>query len=300
MNWDLELLSLFNRTLGHPILDALMAAVSTLAIPLLAFVPLPLLLARRWRAALALLVILVLSLLLAVGIQFALGRPRPVNIRPVLSPPLFPSFPSGHAAAAFGFATFAILARRRWSFPAFAGATLISISRLTLGLHYPTDLVGGAILGAAVAAVVYGCFYRPERGLRPRWAWLLWGQVALVLLATLTAWLNLLDLRLLAFRGADKALHFLLFGTLAFFAVGWWARQAAGVVGAPLALLILIDEALQLWGTSRSFDLLDLAASLAGLIVGVGVGVLARGSFSHSSDGAGRPPGQRAAGKGKL
>jgi undecaprenyl-diphosphatase len=299
VNWDLEGLRLLNQGLAHPVVDAIMAAVSVLAMPALALLPVPFLQARRWVAR-SLIAILVLSLLISVGIQLALGRPRPSGVRLLLPQPLFASFPSGHAAGVFGYAVFITLVRWRWGFAALGGATLISISRLAVGHHYPSDLLGGAILGAAVGLVVYGCYYRPECERRPRWAWLLWGQVALVLLATLTAWLGLLDLRFLAIPGADKAMHFLLFGLLAFFALGWWARQPAGVIVAPLVLLILIDEGLQCWGAARSFDLLDLAASLNGALVGLGIGVLARQSPGDLSGSSDRPSSQRPAGEGEL
>jgi undecaprenyl-diphosphatase len=290
MSWEADFLLLLNRTLAHPFLDALMAMISTLSVPLIALLPVPLLLARKRRAGLTVLAILLLSLLLTVGLQFVLLRPRPVAIRPVLPMPLFPSFPSGHAATAFGVATFAALLRRRWWPLAFLGATVTSFSRVYLGQHYPTDVIGGAILGTAVAAVVYGCFYRPQDGRRPRWAWLLWGQIAIVLLATLSAWLGLLGLDLLMLPGADKVLHFLLFGTLAFLSLGWWVQKPAGVVVAPLALSIVLDEVIQFWGSTRSFDLLDLAASLSGAGLGAWLATLARRLPGRLRGTAGRPP----------
>ena len=119
---------------------------------------------------------------------------------------------------------------------------------------------------------------------RPQWAWLLWGQVALVLLATLGAWLGLLELRFLMIPGADKALHFLLFGLVAFFALGWWVERPAWVVLVPLVLLILVDEGLQFWGARRSFDLLDLGANLAGVAVFGRLAVVARGRRVREGD----------------
>ncbi|MCR6545586.1 phosphatase PAP2 family protein [Dehalobacterium formicoaceticum] len=66
------------------------------------------------------------------------------------------SFPSGHTAATFSLTT--VLAV---SFPVFAPIALplslvIGISRIYLGLHYPSDVLIGAILGSASAAIV--CF----------------------------------------------------------------------------------------------------------------------------------------------
>ena len=67
------------------------------------------------------------------------------------------SFPSGHTAASFAFAVaFCMLAPKKYSIPVFVLATLISLSRLYVGVHYPTDVLGGAMIGAVcgVLAVV--------------------------------------------------------------------------------------------------------------------------------------------------
>src|SRR5207302_5305943 len=62
------------------------------------------------------------------------------------------SFPSGHSAAAFAGAWLLSKYFRRWR-PAFVAlATLVCFSRLYLGVHYLSDVVMGAISGAALAA----------------------------------------------------------------------------------------------------------------------------------------------------
>ncbi|MGD9736224.1 MAG: phosphatase PAP2 family protein [Solirubrobacterales bacterium] len=61
------------------------------------------------------------------------------------------SFPSGHAASAFGFATGAGAAWPAASAPLRALATLVGYSRVHTGVHYPADVLAGAFLGVSAA-----------------------------------------------------------------------------------------------------------------------------------------------------
>lgn len=67
------------------------------------------------------------------------------------------SFPSCHAANSFAFAVFASLLMRRkvWTVFILLWALLNSYSRIYLGVHFPGDLLVGALLGTVVALAVY-------------------------------------------------------------------------------------------------------------------------------------------------
>lgn len=268
-------MAFFSRELAHPFLDGLMITVTVGSMPLGAITPFLLWLAGKRREGVALQVTFTISTLLAVCIQFLVMRPRPAEIRAVQLASTFPSFPSGHAAAAVGGATLISLVWRRASLLALPGAALVCFSRLYLGQHYPSDLLGGAILGMSVATAVYGCWYRPADATRPRWAWLLWNQVGVVLLASLGAYLGLLRFDLLALPGADKLLHFLLFGAVAFLVMGWRVGRSRSITLAILALLATTEEILQTLSTVRSFDLVDLAFTLTGTVLFGWLGAIA-------------------------
>jgi undecaprenyl-diphosphatase len=61
------------------------------------------------------------------------------------------SFPSGHAASAFAFATGAGNAQPLLSAPLRALATLVGYSRVHTGVHYPADVLAGAFIGVSAA-----------------------------------------------------------------------------------------------------------------------------------------------------
>jgi undecaprenyl-diphosphatase len=65
------------------------------------------------------------------------------------------SFPSDHATAAFAIATAVLLRDRRWGVVVLAFAALLAAGRVALGVHYPSDVLGGAALGAAVSLLLY-------------------------------------------------------------------------------------------------------------------------------------------------
>jgi membrane-associated phospholipid phosphatase len=106
-----------------------------------------------------------------VGVVFALKnvvrRPRPYALVPGIAPrarshqgektfdPF--SFPSGHAAVAFAIATSLSVSYPEWYViaPSALWATAVSLSRSWLGVHYPTDIGIGAVLGAGVALSVH-------------------------------------------------------------------------------------------------------------------------------------------------
>ncbi len=115
--------------------------------------------------------VLLLSTLIAENLMKPLiARPRPFITDPTLSllitAPHGFSFPSGHAMSAFAAATIFYYAHHRLGVCAYILAALIAFSRLYLNLHYPSDIICGAIFGALLALLVLAIgkhiFTRPQ------------------------------------------------------------------------------------------------------------------------------------------
>ena len=84
-------------------------------------------------------------------IKNVVARPRPYDaiewIESVVSHLSDYSFPSGHSLCCFEAATALAMNRTRWAIPAYVAAVLVAVSRLFLFVHYPTDVICGALLG---------------------------------------------------------------------------------------------------------------------------------------------------------
>lgn len=79
------------------------------------------------------------------------ARPRPCDIDPtvelLIPHPEGYSFPSGHTGASFAAASALFFGKNRFQIPALILAALIGFSRLYLYVHYPTDVLAGALVG---------------------------------------------------------------------------------------------------------------------------------------------------------
>lgn len=92
------------------------------------------------------------TLIVNVILKPLVQRTRPFDLYPLqllIPTPTDPSFPSGHTAAAFAFATAFALSSEDVAakITLFAFATTIALSRLYLFVHYPTDVLGGILIG---------------------------------------------------------------------------------------------------------------------------------------------------------
>jgi len=93
-------------------------------------------------------------------LKYSINRPRPFVTYPFIEKVASggsASFPSGHTSDAFSFATSISIAYPKWYviIPSYTWAGFVAYSRMDLGVHYPSDVLAGAIFGAGSAYLSY-------------------------------------------------------------------------------------------------------------------------------------------------
>ena len=157
--WELSVLEWFD-SIHRSVLDPLMVGITYSATSGLIWFVLGFLMtcSQRWRrCGVSVIVAVVLAYIVVdVVLKPLVCRERPFDFADfdlLIAAPDTWSFPSGHTASAFAGATAILIHNRRWGAVAMVYAVLVGISRLYLCVHWPTDVVAGAVVGVAVAVV---------------------------------------------------------------------------------------------------------------------------------------------------
>ncbi len=155
---DYELFILINSLAGKSIfLDRLFVFISYAGIIIIIML---LLLLRDKSIFVKGLIVMALVTVVDLILNFLFYRPRPFAEHEVtLLIPHSPdsSFPSGHAFRSFSLAQLLFFYNRKLGVTAFIIAFLVGLSRVFVGVHYPSDVIAGIVIGIAGAyAVNYG------------------------------------------------------------------------------------------------------------------------------------------------
>lgn len=93
-------------------------------------------------------------------IRFLYHRPRPFlafEAHKLISNGSW-SFPSGHSAFFFAMAAALYCYNKKWGVGFFIAALFMNISRIIAGVHYPSDILGGMVIGILVGYIIFSIF----------------------------------------------------------------------------------------------------------------------------------------------
>ena len=162
MNLEFLILDFIRDNLTSTFMDGLMKCITFLGNAgwlwialgvILSFIP------KTRKLGFSVCIALIFSLLLCnLTLKPLVARVRPYQIREIaliIETPSDFSFPSGHTSASFAGAVAILLNNKKLGVPAIILAALIAFSRLYLYVHFPTDIIGGIVLGSLCAVLGY-------------------------------------------------------------------------------------------------------------------------------------------------
>ncbi|MFX0089510.1 MAG: phosphatase PAP2 family protein [Promethearchaeota archaeon] len=159
---DESLFYLINQVLANPVLDTIAPPIASYGALALFMTGAILLATRRNAESRMALLLMVASFWLLIffgsGLKIYFGRPRPsqtLNYTRRLAPQFGDtSFPSADTMLAFFVWTFIAVKYNRFRIPLLIFAGLVGFLRIYVGVHYPSDIIAGALIGTAIGAFV--------------------------------------------------------------------------------------------------------------------------------------------------
>ncbi len=171
MSLDFLILDFISENIKNPFFDFLMPKISALgnggliwivATVILLSIP------KYRKGGVALAVGLLASLIIGnILLKPLIARTRPFDLVEgvellILAPKDF-SFPSGHTLSSVIGATILTMTDKRFGYFSIPLAVLIAFSRLYLYVHFPTDILGGIVLGLLISTVIYFIFFKKKK-----------------------------------------------------------------------------------------------------------------------------------------
>jgi undecaprenyl-diphosphatase len=170
---DEQVFILINQRWGNAFFDLILPPIRDKLFWIPAYVIIAILILYKWRTKGLLVVALILAnFALSDQVSSAVIKPAVGRLRPCNDPDFAQevhlridacgagkSFTSSHATNTFAFAVISILLFRkkyRWVTPvALTWATAVSYAQVYVGVHYPLDILGGALLGTIMSIILY-------------------------------------------------------------------------------------------------------------------------------------------------
>ncbi len=163
LRFDTDLLLFIQEYIRNPILTPVFRFITALGDRAMIWIifSVVLLMFRKTRktGVMALFALIFSALIVNLTLKNLVARPRPFEVIDglwvLIKKPKGYSFPSGHTSSAFSAAAvYYKCLDKKYGIPAILLACLIGFSRLYLGVHYPSDVIAGAIIGLTIASAI--------------------------------------------------------------------------------------------------------------------------------------------------
>ena|SRR3989344_7065978 len=166
MVWGAKIFYLFNDLAGRwPIFDGLVIFFAAyLQYILVALFLILLLWTKKYSLreklrifCVATAAVIISRLVITELIRFFYHRPRPflvLQTHQLMAENAY-SFPSGHATFFFALAAAVYFYNKRWGLWLFAGSVLMGLARVVAGVHYPSDILGGMLIGIIIGWLIF-------------------------------------------------------------------------------------------------------------------------------------------------
>ena len=165
MSWEINFLKYIVDNIHNEVMTSIMSAVTSLGNNGLIWILIAAIFiifkkTRKMGITMSLSLVLIFTTVNVI-IKPLVDRARPFEVNTyilnsiLIELPNDSSFPSGHTAAAFAAATAVFCCNRKYGVCLLVLAFLMGLSRLYLAVHFPTDVIGGVIIGTAVGLISY-------------------------------------------------------------------------------------------------------------------------------------------------
>lgn len=157
---DTSVFLFVNQTLSNPILDILLGTITHIgSVFFWVFVLFAALFKKEKKLYVPMFFAFLINIIFITILKDVIGRPRPYEVLEginTLDTENTGSFPSGHSSNIFLGATLLADIYKKFVVPLYVLALIVAFSRIYVGMHYPTDVLAGAVEGLILAKLILG------------------------------------------------------------------------------------------------------------------------------------------------